>query len=930
MTFADQITRAPIPHDTVLAQDALSHLGWASGRTRELLCGTAGCSPYLAGLMTRHRDWLETALDQDPAAVIAAEIAALQPGPASDTGKALRLAKQRVALLTGLADLGGVWGLDAVTGALTQLADRGTDVALKSALIQPLTRGKIPGQSLDDLDHAAGLTVLAMGKMGAFELNYSSDIDLICLFDDSRFDGPDVMEARAIFIKAVRQAMGLLSDNTGDGYVFRTDLRLRPDPSVTPVVVSITAAERYYEALGRAWERAAYVKARPCAGDLKAGHRFLKDIRPFIWRRHLDFATIHEAQDMRLKIRAQKGRASESLDGRNVKLSPGGIREIEFFTQTRQLIAGGRDPELRMRETRRGLAALAEKGWVTTDVATTLDADYLALREMEHRLQMVQDAQTHALPSAEDGWQRLADFTGGGDVAQLKDTLRERFERVYALTEEFFAPERAESLLPEMTGTAEKVVDRWKSYPALRSERAQEIFARILPKLLAGFQRAADPDGAILQFDGFLRGLPAGVQVFSLFEANPQLIDLMVDISSTAPALAQYLSNNSGVLDAVIGGDFFDAWPGSTRLTEELTALLDNPDLDYELRLDTTRHWQKDWHFRIGVHHLRGLISPDEAAAEYSDLAEAVVQGMWQATCAEFARKHGAVPGSRAIVLGMGSLGARKLGARSDLDLIVIYDAPVDAQSDGKRPLEARTYFARLTKALVTSLSAQTAAGTLYEVDMRLRPSGRQGPAAASWASFQTYQRKEAWTWEHLALTRARVVAGNEGLGEAFEDFRCKLLAEPQDRAKVLRDLADMRRRLSEAKPRSGVWDVSNGPGGLQDIELFGQAIALLAGDPETASAAQLRLETDLASPEARAKLLEIGTLLAAVKSVARLLTGRGLEPSRLGQGGLAMLLRDGKCDDLEALEVALDAATTTAAGIIDVAINAGEGADVA
>jgi glutamate-ammonia-ligase adenylyltransferase len=329
----------------------------------------------------------------------------------------------------------------------------------------------------------------------------------------------------------------------------------------------------------------------------------------------------------------------------------------------------------------------------------------------------------------------------------------------------------------------------------------------------------------------------------------------------------------------------------------------------------------KDWHFRIGVHHLRGLISPDVAAQEYSDLAEAVVRGLWDATRAEFARKHGELPGRGAIVLGMGSLGAQRLRARSDLDLIMIYDAPTDAQSDGRRPLDTRTYYARLTKALVTALSAQTAAGTLYEVDMRLRPSGRQGPAATAWASFQTYQRTEAWTWEHLALTRARVVTGPADLAGDFEDFRRTLLAEPQDRDKVMADLSDMRRRLAEAKPRKGVWDVSNGPGGLQDIELFAQAIALLAGSPQTRGPRQLKLESDLASAEDRAELLETGHLLSSVKAVARLLSGKGLDPENLGGAGLKMLLRDSGAEDLAAREATLGTQTEHAGHIIDVAL---------
>lgn len=930
MDFATAITRLPLPHEPDRAAEALEGLGWAKEPLRSLIGGTAGCSPYLAGLIARQKPWLEEALAGDPEAALAAVLAGLAPAGLRETGKALRVAKQRVALLVALADLGGVWPLDLVTGGLTRLADTATDVALKAALMPELARGRIPGATEADLAEACGLFALAMGKMGAAELNYSSDIDVICLFDDSRYDADDLGEVRPQMIKAVRRGMALLSDLTDDGYAFRTDLRLRPDPSVTPVAISISAAERYYEGMGRTWERAAFVKARPAAGAVKAGRRFLKEIRPFIWRRHLDFATVEEIRDIRKKIRTHKGQAGAGLDGRNLKLSSGGIREIEFFTQTGQLIAGGRDPDLRVRETRRALARLTQKGWVRGEDAEVLDRDYVRLREIEHRMQMVQDAQTHNLPKTEGEWQRLARFCGSDDVAGLKAELTQIFERVHVLTEGFFEPTRKRPAPPPMSETAERLVGVWQGYPALRSERARQIFDRLLPQLLHGFRRAARPDEAMVQFDGFLKGLPAGVQVFSLFEANPQLIDLMVDISSTAPMLARYLAESPGVLDAVIGGAFFAPWPGQEQLTAELAALLANPDLDYERQLDAARHWQKDWHFRIGVHHLRGLISPEKAAAEYTDLARATVAAIWDVTSAEFARRHGQVPGRGAVVLGMGSLGARTVSAGSDLDLIVIYDADADAESDGAKALPARTYYARLTKALITALSAQTAAGTLYAVDMRLRPSGRQGPAATPWTGYQHYQLEEAWTWEHLALTRARVIAGNAALGADVEAFRRKVLAAPRDAAKVKADLAAMRARLAAAKPRADAWDVSNGPGGLQDVELFGQSATLIAGARWRRVSRQLSLDTDLATPGQMARLAEAYRLQAAVKAVVRLLTDQALDLDQIGPGGQAMLLRDTGQPDRAALEKALAEAQESAGAIIDAALAdaAAEGAE--
>ncbi|MCX8509452.1 MAG: glutamine-synthetase adenylyltransferase, partial [Rhodobacteraceae bacterium] len=348
------------------------------------------------------------------------------------------------ALLAGLADLGGVWRLEEVTGALTRLADQAVHQSFTALVGDEIRRGKIPGARPEDAASAAGMVALAMGKMGADELNYSSDIDLICLFDESRYSLADAAEARASFIKVVRRMTALLSDLTEGGYVFRTDLRLRPDASVTPVCLSMAAAEAYYEAQGRTWERAAFIKARPCAGDRAAGERFLKSLTPFVWRRHLDFAAIQDAHDMRLRIRDHKGlHGPITLEGHNMKLGQGGIREIEFFTQTRQLIAGGRDPDLRSRATVPALAALSAKGWVSAGVADELTDLYRAHREVEHRVQMVADAQTHDLPTTTEGFDRLARMMGEGDTNRLRRTLLDRLARVAELTEGFFAPAEA-------------------------------------------------------------------------------------------------------------------------------------------------------------------------------------------------------------------------------------------------------------------------------------------------------------------------------------------------------------------------------------------------------------------------------------------------------------------------------------------------------
>ncbi|MBL9053710.1 MAG: glutamine-synthetase adenylyltransferase, partial [Tabrizicola sp.] len=577
----------------------------------------------------------------------------------------------------------------------------------------------------------------------------------------------------------------------------------------------------------RTWERAAYIKARPCGGDLAAGERFLKTLTPFVWRKHLDFAAIQDAHDMRLRIRDHRGlHGPITVEGHNMKLGAGGIREIEFFTQTRQLIAGGRDASLRDRTTMGGLAALAAKGWVPPETAKELTTLYRAHREVEHRLQMVNDAQTHAMPTSAEGIARIAAFCGQGEQ-DFRLGLLDRLHRTDRLTEGFFAPGAAEAG-PELSEAAQAITKGWESYPALRSDRAQAIFRRLRPRLLKELHRAANPDEALVALDGFLQGLPAGVQIFSLFEANPTLIELIVDIAGSAPDLARYLSRNASVLDGVIGGSFWDAWPGLGKLRGELATRLALA-VDYEARLIEARRWMKEWHFRVGVHHLRGLIDGFEAGKQYADLAEAVVGVIWEEVCADFTRRHGPMPGRGAVVLGMGSMGAARLNAGSDLDLIVIYDAAGVETSDGPRPLATRPYYARLTQGLVTALMAQMPQGRLYEVDMRLRPSGRQGPVATSLESFRTYQEHEAWTWEHLALTRARVLAGEASLGAEVEALRREVIAVKGQGARVRADVAEMRGRLQAAKPALGAWDAKNGPGRIMDIELAAQTVALLA-----------------------------------------------------------------------------------------------------
>ena len=918
MSDFSKITRVPTAFEPDLGQDALNVLPSLEGQQAELIYGAAGCSPYLKGLILKEAKWLQSALE-GPDAAVADLFEALPQIDAKAMPAVLREAKRRIALLTGLADLGGVWSLEKVTQVLTQFADLAVNSALRTCIAAEIARGKLPSMTQDNIEDAGGMTVLARGKMGAVELKYSSDIDLICLFDETRFEPDDFHDARSSFVRATRRMAAMLNDLTGDGYVFRTDLRLRPDPGVTPVCMAMEAAERYYESLGRTWERAAYIKARPCAGDITAGEGFLNTLTPFVWRKHLDFAAIQDAHDMRLRYREHKGLGGTmKLPEHNMKLGRGGIREIEFFTQTRQIIAGGRDPELRVRGTVEGLEVLRAKGWVPDDAARELTDHYRAHREVEHRLQMVRDAQTHSLPNSDEGFARLAAFMGRED-AELRRDLKQRLEAVHELTEGFFAPDAKSA--PQSHAFDKDVVAHWQTYPALRSERAVEIFERLKPDFLERLAKAAKPDEALLAFDGFLSGLPAGVQLFSLFEANPQLIDLLIDIVGTAPALARHLSRNASVFDAVIAGSFFDEWLGVDALSAELTDILAR-ESDYEHQLDATRRWAKEWHFSIGVHHLRGIASAEQIAARYAELAEACLQALWPFVVQHFAQKHGAMPGRGAVIVGMGSLGAGRLNATSDLDLIMIYDADGVEMSQGKRPLPVRQYYARLTQAMVTAMTAPMAQGRLYEVDMRLRPSGTQGPVATSWQSFKDYQQNKAWLWEHLALTRARVIAGEGSLGEDVEALRCEMVARARPPEMVLSEVAKMRLRIQAAK-QAAFWDGKLGAGRLQEIELIGQA-GLLGGGSDARSI-EIGLEQSVAlgwlAPEQSVALARSYRLFWQMQLSTKLLSEQVIDdeqmPDVIGLGGLAFLLRETGFDSLDNLRTGIAETAKDAAQVL-------------
>ncbi|MBI1207794.1 MAG: bifunctional [glutamine synthetase] adenylyltransferase/[glutamine synthetase]-adenylyl-L-tyrosine phosphorylase [Azospirillum sp.] len=823
---------------------------------RKLLDGVFGCSPYLGQLLLREqgficrllRDGFDPGFDR-----LLATVQRDQRGE-TDTNRlmaGLRSAKRQVALLTALADLAGAWPLERVTGALSAFAELALRLAAGHLLTRAAAAGKLRVADPHDPERSSGLIILAMGKFGGFELNYSSDIDLIVLYDAERASAPANQELAPIFIRLARDLVRIMEERTRDGYVFRTDLRLRPDPGATPPAVSVAAAELYYAGFGQNWERAALIKARAVAGDLEAGRQFLDSLRPFVWRRNLDFAAIRDIHSIKRQINAHKGHGTIAIEGHNIKLGRGGIREIEFFAQTQQLIFGGRDDRVRVAPTCLALAALVDTGRVTAAVADDLVAAYHFLRQVEHRLQMIDDLQTHSLPATDAGVAALAAFLGYDGPAPFRRELLSHLATVETHYAELFeeAPALAEPGSLVFTGTEDdprtsetlhqlgyanpsaviSTVANWHRgrYRAVRSARARELLTELGPTLLRAFARTPAPDTTLTNFDRFLGRLPAGVQLFSLFYTNPNLFDLVAEIMGLAPALAETLGRNAPLLDAVLLDGFFKPLPDAATLARRLErALVDARDFEDVLLL--SRRWANDQKFRAGVHTLRNITDGDHCGQFLSDLACLVIAELLDRVTVEFARRHGRIPGSDVAVVALGKLGARQMSAQSDLDLIVVYDLPPEpGSSDGAKPLAPSEYFTRLTQRLINAITVPTAEGRLYEVDMRLRPSGNAGPLAVSFAAFVKYQTEQAWTWEHLALTRARPIAGSASFRTRLAAAIRDRLTQPRDPDRLLRDVDDMRRRVDREFGNKNPWDVKYLRGGMIDVSFVAQYLQL-------------------------------------------------------------------------------------------------------
>ncbi|HST37769.1 MAG TPA: bifunctional [glutamine synthetase] adenylyltransferase/[glutamine synthetase]-adenylyl-L-tyrosine phosphorylase [Allosphingosinicella sp.] len=829
----------------------------------------------------------------------------------TDVMAAVRRMRSGYALALGIGDLAGLLTLEAVTGRLSGLADHVLERALAAAIAERTPAAEVKG-----------FAVIALGKLGGRELNYSSDVDLIYLYDPETLPRKEREEPDQAALRIAQRVTEILQKRTGDGYAFRVDLRLRPSPEVTPIALPVNAAISYYESSALPWERAAFIRARAAAGDAALGRYFLDAIHPFVWRRSLDFGAIAEIRSITRRIRDHYAQGQALGPGYDVKRGHGGIREIEFFAQIHQLIHGGRDPALRAPATLDALAALAEAGHVAAEDAAALAEAYRTLRTIEHRLQMVDDRQTHSLPADAEALDAVARLHGLADGEALLALLRPQVERVAAIYDTLAATEGArlpvnaahlEAALAEV-GFAEAEaarirIDGWRSgkVRSLRTNAAREAFEAMLPELIAAFGASPDPMRALNRFDDLILSLPTGVNFYRLLEARPGLADHLAAILAHAPALAEQLGRRPQLLDGLLDASAFAPAAQVDALIEDF-ARADRAGEDYQLLLDRVRRRVNERRFALGVQLVAAHTDPLEVTEGYSRIAEAAIGVLADATIAEFEAAHGKVPGSELLILGLGRLGGEALTHASDLDLVYLFSGSHENESDGPKPLRATDYFNRLAPRVTAALSVATAAGPLYDVDTRLRPSGKDGLLAISLESFDAYQQGQAWTYEHMALTRGRPVYGSAAGRAALREIVDRALRRERDPAKLVFDAAAMRADMNRHKPPGGPYDIKLGAGGLVDLEFAAHVLQLghrIGLDPHLEVALAALHEAGLVSAEIDPAL----RLLTRILVILRLVSPSSAIPPEASR---PLVARACGLPDWEALVAAHDAARMT------------------
>jgi glutamate-ammonia-ligase adenylyltransferase len=917
-------------------------------------------SSYLTSLARRDPARLAALLADEPQARLESILTRTAAAADLDVEAAtatLRVLKAELHLLTAIADLGGVWDLDQVTGALTRFADAAVVAALTVAARAELEAGRLTRLGDGAEGPVPGWFCIAMGKQGAFELNYSSDIDVSVFFDPDAMPLAPGVESEAFAVRLTQRLSDLMQLRTPDGYVFRMDLRLRPDPSSTQAAVPIPAALEYYESVGQNWERAAFIKARPCAGDIPAAEAFLTELLPFVWRKNLDFAAIADIHSIKRQIHAHKVDERVSAKGVDLKLGRGGIREIEFYVQTQQLILGGRNPQLRSRRTLDALAALTEAGHVVPETCAELTEAYKRLRAVEHRIQMLADEQTHKLPESDADRKRVAALSGFAPLRSFDAEITRTLKGVNARYGELFPSEeplssRFGSLVftgveddPATIATLKRMgfsspanvaatIRSWHHghIPATATERGRELFTRLAPRLLDAAHATGSPDTAFHRFSDFFSHLSSGVQLQSLFLAQPNLFELIVQVMAFAPRLAATLARRPAAIDAMLDGAFFepiDIAEDRAFMGQAVARVVPAEEGGFEGAMDAVRIVHREQAFRVGVQVMSGAASAAVAGKAFADLADVCVGALAAAALAETERLGGAFAGEVAVV-ALGKCGSREMSAGSDLDLMTLYRAADPAGMSDLKGWDAVTFYGRFTQRLIAALSSQTAQGGLYEVDMQLRPSGTKGPVAVSFAAFEGYYEAEAETWELLALTRARVIwSTSDAFAEAAQGAVDAALRRPRERDATAADVREMRELMARERPPKGEWDLKLSPGGLVDIEFAAQFLQLChAGEggplePNTAAALAAFRESKLAPLKPVADLERAWRLQQDLTQLLKVALADGADPAAEPPAFRKLLARAGGVRDFRQLQLALKAARAAAHAAYEAIVDA-------
>ncbi len=793
------------------------------------------------------------AMQMEPLAAFADEAAFMQ---------ALRRLRRRRMAQIALRDLAQLAPLDETLGALSELADASIAAALSFAERQLQARFGVP---FDSEGTRLQPVVLGMGKLGGGELNFSSDIDLIfCHTAAGETQGPRVISSDEYFAKLAQGVQRLLAQRTEDGFVFRVDLMLRPFGSAGPLSISFAAAEEYYLVHGREWERYAMIKARPVAGDLEAGARLLQGLRPFVYRRYLDYSAIGSLRALKRLIAEDVARRGQED---NIKLGSGGIRELEFIVQSFQLVRGGAERSLRDTRLRPVLRYLGEAGHLDAEVAVRLDAAYVFLRRVENAIQIYDDQQVHALPRDEGIRAALCAALDLPDwralLAQLdavRQFVQQEFDRIFAerggerdspstplLRDLWFERLEGDAALQALAGggfarAPRQVLDALQALRGARlvrqmREETQERLLLLLAQLFDEALQQALPEAALGRVLGVMQSIAGRTTYLMLLYENATARAQLVRLCAASPWLSDFIARSPMLLDVLLDPRSLYAPPDRQQLRDELARRCVEIGVDdTERGMDVLRQYQKEMTLRIAAADLSAALPLVQVSDRLTWLAEALVDQAlklaWQEMRAQYGepqRSDGAVAGFAAI--GFGKFGGIELGYGSDLDLVFLHDCDrLDGDTaGGPRAINNGVFYARLAQRLINWLATQTHAGRVYEIDMELRPNGRSGMLVTSLASFAAYQRDEAWTWEHQALTRARPVAGSVQIGEAFRSVRREVLMQARDDESLRRDIVEMRAKMRGQLDKSNEqrWDLKQGEGGLIDIEFITQYLVL-------------------------------------------------------------------------------------------------------